>query len=125
MRGYQALSNAGAKTGHLGAKTRELIALAVAVTRQCDGCITVHTDAAAKHGATHEEVAEAISSGSVVPANSTSGQAMAVQGTNDKKGMDHAAMGHVETEIHKSGSKCRMRILACVLPQVSSSPAIG
>jgi AhpD family alkylhydroperoxidase len=60
VRGYQALSNAGAKTGHLDAKTRELIALAVAVTRQCDGCITVHTDAAAKHGATHEEVAEAL-----------------------------------------------------------------
>ena len=48
------------KTGHLDAKTRELIALAVAITRQCDGCITVHTDAAAKHGATREEVAEAL-----------------------------------------------------------------
>lgn len=60
MRGYQALSTAGAKTGHLDAKTRELIALAVAITRQCDGCITVHTDAAAKHGATREEVAEAL-----------------------------------------------------------------
>lgn len=60
LRGYQALSNAGAKTGHLDARTRELIALAVAVTRQCDGCITVHTDAAARHGATHEEVAEAL-----------------------------------------------------------------
>lgn len=60
VRGYQALSTAGAKTGHLDAKTRELIALAVAITRQCDGCITVHTDAAAKHGATREEVAEAL-----------------------------------------------------------------
>ncbi|MFJ7566202.1 carboxymuconolactone decarboxylase family protein [Herminiimonas sp. NPDC097707] len=60
VRGYQALSNAGAKTGHLDAKTRELIALAVAVTRQCDGCITVHTDAAAKLGATQEEIAEAL-----------------------------------------------------------------
>ena len=60
VRGYQALSTAGTKTGHLDAKTRELIALAVAVTRQCDGCITVHTDAAAKHGATREEIAEAL-----------------------------------------------------------------
>jgi AhpD family alkylhydroperoxidase len=57
--GSQALSNVGAKTGHLDAKTGELIAFAVAVTRQCDG-ITVHTDAAAKHGATQEEVAEAL-----------------------------------------------------------------
>lgn len=38
--------------------TRELIALAV--TRQSDGCITVHTDAAVKLGATQEEVAEAL-----------------------------------------------------------------
>ncbi|HEY8733843.1 MAG TPA: carboxymuconolactone decarboxylase family protein, partial [Puia sp.] len=30
------------------------------VTRQCDGCITVHTDAAVKHGATREEIMEAV-----------------------------------------------------------------
>ena len=60
VRGYRELSDAGAKTGKLDAKTRELIALAVAVTRQCDGCITVHTDAAVKHGATREEIAEAL-----------------------------------------------------------------
>ena len=60
VRGYAQLGNAGAKTGKLDAKTRELIALAVAVTRQCDGCITVHTDAAVKHGATREEVMEAL-----------------------------------------------------------------
>jgi AhpD family alkylhydroperoxidase len=58
--GYRELSDAGGKTGKLDAKTRELIALAVAVTRQCDGCITVHTDAAVKHGATREEIAEAL-----------------------------------------------------------------
>jgi AhpD family alkylhydroperoxidase len=60
VRGYRELSDAGAKTGKLDAKTRELIALAVAVTRQCDGCITVHADAAVKHGATREEIAEAL-----------------------------------------------------------------
>jgi AhpD family alkylhydroperoxidase len=60
VRGYVQLGGAGAKTGNLDAKTRELIALAVAVTRQCDGCITVHTDAAVKHGATREEIIEAL-----------------------------------------------------------------
>jgi len=60
IRGIQALDGAGAKTGHLDAKTRELIALAVAVTTRCDGCITVHTKAALSHGATREEVAEAL-----------------------------------------------------------------
>lgn len=59
-RGYAALSGAGAKTGHLDAKTRELIALACAVTLRCDGCITVHAKAAAEQGATKEEIAEAL-----------------------------------------------------------------
>lgn len=60
LRGYQTLSGAGEKTGHLDAKTRELISLAVAVTTHCDGCITVHTGDALKHGATREEIAEAL-----------------------------------------------------------------
>ena len=58
MKGYITLSAAGTKTNHLDAKTRELIALAVAVTLRCDGCITVHTEAAIKHDASREEIAE-------------------------------------------------------------------
>jgi len=60
VKGYQTLSGAGEKTGHLDAKTRELISLAVAVTTRCDGCITVHVGQALKHGATREEIAEAL-----------------------------------------------------------------
>ena len=60
LKGYLALSNAGRKDDILGAKTRELIALAVAVTARCDGCIVTHVDAAQKHGATREEIAEAL-----------------------------------------------------------------
>jgi AhpD family alkylhydroperoxidase len=60
VRGYRQLSDAGSKKDLLGAKTRELIALAVAVTRQCDGCITIHTAAALKHGATRDEIVEAL-----------------------------------------------------------------
>lgn len=60
IKGYQGLSNAGTRTGHLDAKTRELIALACAAILRCDGCITVHTAAALKHGLTCEEVAEAL-----------------------------------------------------------------
>lgn len=60
LSGYQALSAAGKKTAHLDAKTRELIALAVAVTTRCDGCIAVHAAQAAREGATKEEVAEAL-----------------------------------------------------------------
>ena len=60
IKGYQALSAAGQKTNLLGPKIRELISLAVAVTARCDGCITVHTAAAARHGASREEIAEAL-----------------------------------------------------------------
>jgi AhpD family alkylhydroperoxidase len=60
VKGYAGLSGAGQKTGQLDAKTRELIALAVAVSLRCDGCITVHADAARKQGASKEEIAEAL-----------------------------------------------------------------
>lgn len=60
VRGYATLSVAGARTQHLDARTRELIGLAVAVTTRCDGCITVQVDAALKHGASREEIAEAL-----------------------------------------------------------------
>jgi AhpD family alkylhydroperoxidase len=60
IRGYRELSDANGKTGKLDPKTRELISLAVAVTRQCDGCITFHTDAAVKQGATKAEIMEAV-----------------------------------------------------------------
>jgi AhpD family alkylhydroperoxidase len=60
VRGYVGLSSAAAKKDLLGAKVRELIALAVAVTMRCDGCIAVHTDAAIKQGATEDEIAEAL-----------------------------------------------------------------
>ena len=60
MKGFAALDGGAAKTRHLDAKTRELIALAVAVTTRCDGCITVHTKAAVAAGATREELAEAL-----------------------------------------------------------------
>lgn len=60
VRGYSTLGGAGARTCHLDAKTRELIALAVAISLRCDGCITVHVEAARKLGATKEEIAEAL-----------------------------------------------------------------
>ncbi|AEW76022.1 hypothetical protein EcWSU1_A048 (plasmid) [Enterobacter ludwigii] len=60
LKGVMALGNAGNKTNLLGAKMRELIALACAVTTRCDGCIAVHAEAAVKAGATEEEIAEAL-----------------------------------------------------------------
>jgi AhpD family alkylhydroperoxidase len=68
IRGYQTLSAAGQKTNLLGPKIRELISLAVAITVRCDGCITVHTEAAARYGASREEIAEAIAVATAVNA---------------------------------------------------------
>jgi AhpD family alkylhydroperoxidase len=60
IKGYVELHSAGRKTDLLGAKVRELIALAVAVTLRCDGCIAAHTEAAIKAGASKEQIAEAL-----------------------------------------------------------------
>ncbi len=57
---YRQVCAVGAKDGHLDAKTRELISLAVAVTTRSDGCIAAHTKAAIDLGAKREEVAEAL-----------------------------------------------------------------
>lgn len=60
VRGLTTIDNAAAKTGYLEPKIHELIALAVAVTTRCDGCITVHTKKAVEHGATLAEISEAL-----------------------------------------------------------------
>jgi AhpD family alkylhydroperoxidase len=46
--------------GALDVKTKELIALAIAVIERCDGCIASHTEGAARSGATLQEAADAI-----------------------------------------------------------------
>jgi AhpD family alkylhydroperoxidase len=68
VKGYQTLGAAAGKTGLLGAKVNELIALAVAVSVRCDGCIAVHTAAAIRAGATREEIAEALGTAAAVNA---------------------------------------------------------
>lgn len=60
VKGYVQLSTAGQDKDILGAKVRELIALGVAITLRCDGCIAVHSDAALRHGATAQEIAQAL-----------------------------------------------------------------
>ncbi|MCI4646233.1 MAG: carboxymuconolactone decarboxylase family protein [Hyphomonadaceae bacterium] len=57
---FSGLSKAATADGALDKKTKELIALAIGVSKQCDGCIGFHTKALQKLGATDEEVAEAL-----------------------------------------------------------------
>lgn len=58
--GHRRLQAAAFAPGVLDVKTKELIALAIAVTSQCDGCIAAHARRAVRRGAGEEEVAEAI-----------------------------------------------------------------
>lgn len=58
--GYRALHQASMGDGALPARVKELIALAIAVTRECDGCVAAHARGAARRGATSQEVAEAM-----------------------------------------------------------------
>lgn len=59
MQQYSAFNKAAMAEGALSKKTKELIAVAVALTTQCQYCLTVHTENARNEGATDEELAEA------------------------------------------------------------------
>ena len=58
--GYHTLGGAPSVTRLLGLKINRLITLAVALALHCDDCVAVHTVAAARAGATDEEIAEVV-----------------------------------------------------------------
>lgn len=60
MGAFMKTAEAATKDGVFDGKTKELMALAIAVAIRCEGCITYHARAAAGKGATREEAAEAI-----------------------------------------------------------------
>jgi AhpD family alkylhydroperoxidase len=57
---FQAFSRQVFADGALPVKTKQLIAVAVAHVTQCPYCIKGHTKAALRHGATRQELMEAI-----------------------------------------------------------------
>ena len=57
---FNAFSQSVFADGALSAKTKQLIAVAVAHVTQCPYCIRSHTKAAIRQGATPEEIMEAI-----------------------------------------------------------------
>jgi AhpD family alkylhydroperoxidase len=56
---FQAFDAAVMKAGAIPAKTKELIAIAVALTTQCPYCIEIHAKKARAAGCTDAEIAEA------------------------------------------------------------------
>lgn len=61
MKGFAALHEASIRQGALDSKTKELIALGIAITVRCDGCISYHVHDALKAGASAGEIAETVS----------------------------------------------------------------
>ena len=59
-KGFVDTHKAALGEGVLDTRTKELVALAISVSTQCDGCIASHARGAAHAGATREEVAEII-----------------------------------------------------------------
>lgn len=57
---FRDLHHAAFTPGALDTRTKELIAMAISVIEQCDGCIASHARGAAKAGATRQEAADAI-----------------------------------------------------------------
>ena len=60
LEAFRAFSAAAFAEGELDAKTKQLIAVAVAHVTQCPYCIRGHTDGALKAGATEGQIMEAI-----------------------------------------------------------------
>jgi AhpD family alkylhydroperoxidase len=60
FRGFGELSRSAMSAGELSVGTKELLALVIAATRECDGCIVAHSRAAARSGVTRQAIAEAM-----------------------------------------------------------------
>ena len=59
IRSFKSFMGSVLKEGALDKKTKELIAVATAITARCKYCIAIHVGEALKTGATKEEILEA------------------------------------------------------------------
>jgi AhpD family alkylhydroperoxidase len=60
MQSFGKLHETSLSKGALDSKTKELIALGIAITVRCDGCISFHVHDAMQAGATKNEIAETV-----------------------------------------------------------------
>lgn len=60
MKAFAGIAQAATTSKALDAKTKELIALGIAVAVRCDDCIAFHVKAAVEKGATRDEVSETL-----------------------------------------------------------------
>ena len=55
MKGFGAMSSAAMAEGELSGAVKELLAVVIAITRECDGCIVAHTRGALRQGVTRQQ----------------------------------------------------------------------
>ena len=60
MKAFSAIAQAATAAKALDAKTKELIALGIAVAVRCDDCIGFHVKAALRQGASRDEVTDVL-----------------------------------------------------------------
>lgn len=60
MNGFSVMAQESIKDGALDKKTKELIALAIGVSKRCDGCIGFHIKALKELNVSREELAEVL-----------------------------------------------------------------
>jgi AhpD family alkylhydroperoxidase len=60
MKAFSTLAQAALAPKALDGKTKELLALGIAVAIRCDGCVAFHAEAAVRQGASRDEVMEAM-----------------------------------------------------------------
>lgn len=60
MQAFSKLHEVSLKTNAISTKIKELIALGIAITVRCNGCISFHVNDALKAGASREEIVETI-----------------------------------------------------------------
>lgn len=89
MKGYAEMSSAAMAPGELSTAVKEILALVIAITRECDGCIVAHIRGAVRHGVTREQVGEAI--GVAIMMNGGPGT---VWGPRALRAFDEAAAAH-------------------------------
>jgi len=58
--GFYTMSRAAKRNGALSEKTKELIALGIAISTRCDSCIGFHTQSLVRLGVSREEFCEAL-----------------------------------------------------------------
>lgn len=60
MQSFMKMHHIGTQPGALSVKHKELVALGIAISARCEGCIVAHMKGSLDAGATHDEIVETI-----------------------------------------------------------------